>query len=276
LCISFAAFGQDNDTLYSFDTDCTAPLSLVFHNIGENALHSFAYNYGANWIASGLGTWAFIETGIDWKWRNIAYDNNWLSSSGLPFTYIGWGVPFAAPVILNIAGRIKNDADLQIAGLALAQAALLTAVLPAPVKASLGRSKPGIVTKSNNYHVRNPSADDFSGEFDWFNMNFVDGWPSGHTAQAFAAAAVLTELYKDSIVLKIAAYSYAVCMGLAVSVTTHWASEAAAGALIGFAAGKTVGRSFSGLLSGKNAAPPPAPLVSFYATSDTLGITFHF
>jgi membrane-associated phospholipid phosphatase len=88
---------------------------------------------------------------------------------------------------LNIAGRIKNDADLQIAGLALAQTAMLTAVLPMPIKASLGRSKPGIVTKSNNYHVRDPRTDDFSDEFDWFNLNFVDGWPSGHTAQAFAA-----------------------------------------------------------------------------------------
>jgi membrane-associated phospholipid phosphatase len=268
----YPLFGQDDGTHHDFDMERAVPLSIVFHNIGWNALHSFAYNYGANWIASGIGTWAFIETGIDWNWRNVAYDNDWLSSGGIPFTYIGWGVPFATPVILNLAGRIKKDTDLQIAGLALAQAALLTAVLPAPVKVSLGRSKPGIVTKSNNYHVRNPRRDDFSGEFDWFNMNFVVGGPSGHTAQAFAAAAVLTELYKDSLALKITAYSYAVCMGLAVSVTTHWASEAVAGTLIGFAIGKTVGSSFSRFMSGRKTAPP----VRFYATSDTLGIIVRF
>jgi hypothetical protein len=92
LSISYAAFGQDAP--YRFDTGRAVPLSLVFYNIGENALHSFAYNYGANWIASGVGTWAFIETGIDWQWRNSAYDNDCLSASGLPFTYIDWGVPF--------------------------------------------------------------------------------------------------------------------------------------------------------------------------------------
>jgi membrane-associated phospholipid phosphatase len=272
LCVSlYSLFSQDNGTQNDFDVERAVPLSLVVHNIGWNALNSFTYHYGTNWILSGIGTVAFIQTGLDWKWRNIAYNNDWLSSSGLPFTYIGWVVPFAAPVVLNIAGRIIRDNDLQIAGLALAQAALLTAVLPSPIKAGLGRSKPGIVTKSNNHHVRTDRSDDFSNEFDWFNMNFVDGWPSGHTAQAFAAAAVLTELYQDSLVLKIAAYSYAALMGLAVSVTTHWASEAVAGALIGYAIGKTVGASFSSLLSSKKTPP-----ISLYVTADTLGIVIRF
>jgi membrane-associated phospholipid phosphatase len=273
LCLSLCPlFGQDNETRHDSDMEGAVPLSLVFHDIGWNTLHSFSHNYGANWIASGIGTWAFIETGIDWKWRNIAYNNDWLSSAGIPFTYVGWVVPFATPVILNLAGRIKKDNDLQIAGLALAQAALLTAVLPTPIKASLGRSKPGIITKSNNYHVKNPRQDDFSGEFDWFNLNFIDGWPSGHTAQAFAAAAVLTELYEDSLALKIVAYSYAVCMGLAVSVTTHWASESVAGALIGLAIGKTVGLSFSRLSSGTETVSP----LGFYATPDSLGVILRF
>jgi membrane-associated phospholipid phosphatase len=260
--------------LFSEDlaVESPAPLSLAFHNIGWNALHSFAYNYGFNWIAGGVATVAFIETGLDWKWRNIAYNHNWLSSAGIPFTYIGWVVPFVTPVILNIAGRITHDSKLQIAGLALAQTALLTAVLPSPIKMILGRSKPGIVTKSNNHHVRSDRTDDFSGEFDWFNMNFVDGWPSGHTAQAFAAAAVLAELYRESLVLKIAAFSYAALMGAAVSVTTHWASEAVAGALIGYAIGKTVGKSFRRLLS--NTAKEPR--ISFYAGIHTAGVVLRF
>jgi membrane-associated phospholipid phosphatase len=273
LCLLFSEnLNEENEVQNDTAIESPAPLTLAFYNIGRNALHSFTHNYGLNWIAGGAITFAFIETGLDWKWRNIAYNNNWLSGAGIPFTYIGWIVPFAAPVILNIAGRIQHDSKLQITGLALAQAALLAAVLPSPIKVSLGRSKPGIVTKDNNYHVRTDRADDFSGEFDWFNLNFVDGWPSGHTAQAFAAAAVLAELYRDSPAMKIAAFSYAALMGLAVSVTTHWASEAVAGALIGYAVGKTVGRSFRRLLSGATAAAA----ASVYVTANPLGVVIRF
>jgi membrane-associated phospholipid phosphatase len=263
-------FSQNDKIQDDLNLESPIPVSLVFHDIGWNIFHSFTYNYGLNWIASGLETWLFIETGIDWKWRSIAYNNNWLSSGGVPFTYIGWIVPFVTPVALNIAGRIVKDDRLQIAGLALVQAALITAVLPLPIKASLGRSKPGIITKSNNYHTRNSRTDDFSGEFDWFNMNFIDGWPSGHTAHAFAAATVLAELYKDNLVLKVAVYSYAVCMGLGVSVTTHWVSEAVAGALIGYAVGKTVGGGFARLLSDKKTETR----FSFYAGINTIGVIF--
>jgi membrane-associated phospholipid phosphatase len=272
-CLLFSENLDDvNEGQHDTALESPAPLTLAFYNIGWNALHSFTHNYGLNWIAGGAATFAFIETGLDWEWRNVAYNTDWLSGAGIPFTYIGWVVPFATPVILNITGRVTHDRKLQITGLALAQTALLTAVLPSPVKMILGRSKPGIVTKDNNHHVRTDRADDFSGEFDWFNMNFVDGWPSGHTAQAFAAAAVLAELYNDSLALKIAAYSYAALMGLAVSVTTHWASEAVAGALIGYAIGKTVGRSFNRLLSDTTKEPQ----ISFYAGTNTMGVVLRF
>jgi hypothetical protein len=41
-----------------------------------------------NFIGAGLGTWAFIETDIDWEWRNIAYENTWLSNLGRPGLYV--------------------------------------------------------------------------------------------------------------------------------------------------------------------------------------------
>jgi hypothetical protein len=61
-------------------------------------------------------------------------------------------------------------------------------------------------------------------------------------------------------------------MGLAVSVTTHWASEAAAGELIGYAIGKTTGRSYRRLLSG--AAEDPR--ISFYAGINPWALFFGF
>jgi membrane-associated phospholipid phosphatase len=242
-------------------------VSAVFHNIGWNALHSVTYNYGLNFIGAGLGTWGFIETGADWKWRNIAYNNTRLAGAGIPPVYIGYLVPPLAPVALYISGRFVKDEKLQLTGLALAQSLVLTLGIQSALKMTTGRASPGIITGLD--HVQNPGTDDFSRKFNWFNMQFIIGWPSGHTANAFSAAATVAEIYHDNLALQIGAYTYAALMGLGVSVSVHWASEVFAGALIGCAIGKTVGRSFRALLEHTEKDKP----VAFYMTPHTVGVT---
>jgi membrane-associated phospholipid phosphatase len=243
----------------------TPPIKLIFHNIGWNALNSVIYNYGANFVGAGLGTWLFIETEADWKWRNIVYDNTWLSTCGRPGLYIGYVVPVITPVITYTIGRVINDEKLQIAGLALVQSLLLTVAIQTPLKMITGRTLPGIVAEFD--HTRNSRTDNFSGEFNWFNNDFIGGWPSGHTANAFAAAAAISEIYKDNLWLKIGVYSYAAFIGFGVTLDVHWASEALAGALIGYAVGKTVGKNFSQLLEKRD----EKTRVSFYFTPNTAG-----
>ncbi|MDR1862797.1 MAG: phosphatase PAP2 family protein [Treponema sp.] len=91
---------------------------------------------------------------------------------------------------------------------------------------------------------------DFSGDFafGFMERGVFSGWPSSHTVVVFAMAATLAELYPKNIALKIAVYSYAACTGLAMSLFAHWASDAAAGALIGYGIGKSVGKSYKTLL----------------------------
>ncbi|MDR1443320.1 MAG: phosphatase PAP2 family protein [Treponema sp.] len=265
----FLFFGQYAEK-YEFD-DITPPppppIGLVFHNIGRNALNSVVYNYGLNLAAAGLETWAFIETGTDWKWRNIVYDNTHLSNIGRPGLYIGYIVPAIAPVMTYAIGRFTKNEKLQITGLALVQSLILTLSIQTPLKMITGRVLPGIVTELD--HTRNSESDDFSGEFNWFNNNFVGGWPSGHTANAFAAAATISEIYKDNVLLKISVYAYAALIGFEVTLDVHWASEAIAGALIGYAVGKTVGESFSQILEKGNKRNN----ISLYFSPRELGIT---
>ncbi|MDR1248887.1 MAG: phosphatase PAP2 family protein [Treponema sp.] len=245
-------------------------VTLVFHDIGRNLLGAVTYNYGVNFIGAGLGTWAFIETGTDWKWRNIAYDNPWMSTCGRPGLYLGYIVPGLTPIALYAAGRFADDKKLLITGLALAQSLLLTLTIQTPLKMITGRALPGIVDELD--HKRNPSTDDFSGEFNWFNNNFIAGWPSGHTANAFAAAATISELYKDNFWLKLGVYSYATLIGVGIAMDVHWASEVWAGALIGYAVGKTVGKSFNQLLEKKDSDHR----VSLYAAPNALGVVISF
>ncbi|MDR0538994.1 MAG: phosphatase PAP2 family protein, partial [Spirochaetaceae bacterium] len=228
---------------------------------------SLAYNYGLNFISAGLETWGFIETGIDWRWRNTVYDTTWLPNCAQPGLYIGYIIPALAPAAVYTTGRLVNNEKLQIAGLALMQSLMLTLAIQTPLKMITGRYTPGLITELD--HDRNPYKDNFSGKFNWFNGNFIAGWPSGHTANAFAAAATLAEIYKDNVWLKVGVYSYAALIGFGVTLNVHWASDALAGALIGYAVGKTVGKSFSKLLDKEDA---DNNAVSLYITPNALQI----
>jgi membrane-associated phospholipid phosphatase len=257
-----------NANLYS--EDAPVPLSTIFHDIGENALHSFTYNYGLNFIGAGLGTWAFIGTGIDWQWNRLAYNNSVYINAGLPALYIGYLIPAVTPLTLYMTGRISQNAKLQITSMALTQSLMLTLGIQTVLKITTGRALPGLVNQLDQR--RSARVNNFCDEFHWFNMNAIAGWPSGHTANAFAAAAAVAEIYKDNTPLKIAVYSYATLIGVGISLTAHWASDVLAGALIGFAIGKTVGRSFSHLL----AAEHNENKLSFYITPDSVGVRRRF
>ncbi|MDR0814957.1 MAG: phosphatase PAP2 family protein [Bacteroidales bacterium] len=246
------------------------PLSTIFHDIGGNALHSLVFNYGANFAAAGLGTWLFVESGLDWQWNRLAYDNEWIANIGLPTLYIGYVVPAAGPIALYVTGRFIKDEKLQIAGLALTQTAMLSGATFSLLKMLTGRALPGIVTELD--HTRSYRTDDFSREFDGPNWNFHGGWPGGHIMTALSAATAIAEIYSDKLWLKIGVYSYAVLIGLGTSVNVHWASDVVAGALIGYAIGKTTGKSFNQLLKPST----QDNRASFFITAQPLGILVRF
>jgi len=264
LFLCFCTFAEENNN------NSPPSLSIIFHNIGWNTLNSFAYNYGMNFIGAGLGTWAFIETDIDWEWRNIAYNNKWLSSLGRPGLYVGYIAPVLTPIITYTLGRFKYDEKLQITGMALVQTLMLSLAIQTPLKMITGRALPGIVTELD--HTRNPRTENFSNEFSWFNMNPIGGWPSAHTLYSFAAAAAISKIYNENIWLKVGVFSYAALIGFGVTLDVHWASDALAGALIGYAIGSSVGKSFKDLLENKSNKNPPENNVSFYFYPNNIGI----
>jgi membrane-associated phospholipid phosphatase len=258
------AFGQDQ-------TDETksgiVPLTMLFNNIGWNVLHSFTYNYGLNFIGAGLGSWAVIGSGLDWKWNRLAYNNDWMPMIGGNANYVGYVVPALTPLTLYFTGLFKKDEKLQITGMALTQSLMLTMLIQTPFKIATGRTWPGIVDGWDSpYSKRSDRTDDYSGEFNWFDLDAVGGWPSGHTANAFSAAATIAQIYHDNTLLKAAVYTYASLIGLGMSVYDHWASDVMAGALIGFAIGTTVGKSYRNFTDEKENA------LTFYATPNSLGV----
>jgi membrane-associated phospholipid phosphatase len=244
------------------------PLSLMFHEIGWNTLHSLTHNYGLNYAVAALGTYGLIESGIDWKWNRMTYNNKALVYSGYPAMAIGIAVPFLAPITIYAAGINRGDTKLQTLGLALEQTALVTTVIHGAMKAVTGRRSPGLTN-------HDPQQTDFSNDFafGFFERGVINGWPSGHTSNAVAAAAVIAEMYPDNTALKIASYGYAACIGIGMSLCGHWMSDVLSGALLGFATGKTIGKSFSKRY--QDGASPRVEAYSWYVTPDSIGIILH-
>jgi membrane-associated phospholipid phosphatase len=241
------------------------PSPHIFHNIGWNLLNSFTYNYGLNFIGAGVGTWAMIETGLDWKWRNTIFDNPNIPDIGSVVMSTGGVVPIITPVAFYLSGKLLNYEKPIIAASALTQTLILTMAIQTPLKMITGRRVPGL---GHDFDESISGEADFSGEFNWFNMDYFNGWPSGHTANAFSAAAALSEIYYDNIWVKIAAYTYASFVGFGVTFHAHWVSEAVAGALIGYAIGKTVGKSYRKFLDNDERDNK----ISFFCTPYSVGL----
>jgi len=68
-----------------------------------------------------------------------------------------------------------------------------------------------------------------------------DAFPSGHTISIFGTATVISEMYKDTVIVPIISYSLATLCGLSrVTEDTHWLSDVFLGAVLGYAIGKYV------------------------------------
>jgi len=213
----------------------------IFDGIFINSGKTFIFNHGFNSALMIGGTYALVQTGGDWKFRQFAYDNDWVPNAGAPAVMTGGIGPVLVPLSLYGIGRFNEDSKMQTAGVALMQATIISTALTTGIKALTSRREPHIWGDD-----RQPRAKDFSDDwkFGFFERVPFDGWPSGHTSAAWAMAATLTEFYPDNIPLAIGLYGYATYMAVGVSTNIHWLSDGWAGALFGYAVGKTVSRHF--------------------------------
>jgi membrane-associated phospholipid phosphatase len=201
-------------------------------------------NYGANHVVAAAASYGIIKSGIDWKWYTFAQKNPGVSNTGFVSVAVGGMAPAIVPLGLYAYGRLDQKLKLQITALALGQAALISVGIASGYKALTGRRPP-----DDHYGGGKDFSNDF--KFGFLRRGAYEGWPSSHTANAFAMATTVTELYPENTFLKIASFTYASLIGLGVSTNIHWFSDAVAGALIGYGVGKTVGSDFNALNGGR-------------------------
>jgi membrane-associated phospholipid phosphatase len=240
------------------------PITTVLYGMDRNMIGSFSYHYGLNYIVGIAATYGLVEGGIDRRWRQNAVEHSWISNTGRIAVTSGPIISVTVPLGLYLYGRSQKDADLQLTGLALGQAAINAAVITSVLKAFTGRKGPQNKTAQNDY------SNGF--RFGFLRGGIYQGWPSSHTAAAFAMATTLIELYPDNLALKIGGLTYAACIGAGVSTNIHWLSDVVAGGLIGYAIGTVVGNDFKNLLTHTNTEKP----YGFYFTPTGLMFVYNF
>jgi membrane-associated phospholipid phosphatase len=236
MLLRLLSFGNENTKETSL-----IPITTVFYGMGRHVVGSFTSNYGFNYFAGAAITYGLVESGVDWRWYRNSKDHPWITNTGRIAVVTGPIVSVAVPLGLYIYGRSERDMEMQITGLALGQAAIDAAVITSVLKAFTGRPGPQHNLRSNDY------SNEF--RFGFLRGGIYQGWPSSHTAAAFAMATTLIGLYPDNSAIKICGLTYATLIGVGVSTNIHWFSDVVAGGLIGYAIGTIVGNDYRNLLN---------------------------
>lgn len=188
-------------------------------------------------ILLAVGSAIFLMfSGIDWWWARLSWRYLFLQYVGIPSVFIGMILPVALPLYFYLTR--KNQPGNGVLATVSFRAFLWAWGLSTFLKAFTNRV------------AREPFEDlgttDFSQQFRFGFLqgnnlweSLIEGFPSGHTMTAFAMSfAILPFLTSNRS--KVWAIVYAVYIGLGVSVTVHWLSDAVTGALIGYMIGDFV------------------------------------
>jgi membrane-associated phospholipid phosphatase len=213
----------------------------LFYRLPRNVITIFT---GRNllWHASAIVlTVVVVTTGGDWAYYRWTR-SELLFRLALPALGLGMFMPVFGSLLILISGWAAKNRRLMTTAWALGQAALLAYMVTSCYKAVTGRRPPPFHGRWQNIASAMDTSHGF--RFGFLKGGIFWGWPSGHTTVAFSMALCLINLYPRNKIVMFCALLYAFYIGLSVSVTIHWFSEFAAGALIGSVIGKTVGQSF--------------------------------
>ena len=206
-------------------------MKYFFYSLPRNILATFR---GSNllWnIAAIALTYLFVANGLDWYYFSHTRGAV-LAPLFFPAVILGAVLPILLPLFLLIDGR-KSRARI---GWMLAQAALIGSIVSSLYKALTGRMQPNVYDTVNNIST--------SFDFGFLNHGIFWGWPSSHTTIAFAMVFALIHLFPKNKIFVAFSLLYALYIGIGVSLSIHWLSDFAAGAIMGTLIGITVGKSF--------------------------------
>ncbi|MGH7940753.1 MAG: phosphatase PAP2 family protein, partial [Limisphaerales bacterium] len=210
-------------------------MSEFLLSLPRNIMGSFmGWRICYHFVAIAL-TFVLVTSGFDWAYFRCTR-NPELRMWMFPAVVVGQGLPMMLPLFLLLIGAVLPHRKTVRAAWAIGQAALIAWFISSCYKALTGRNPPPHGLGTDTSHLF---------RFGFLRHGIFWGWPSSHTAVAFAMAFTVLRLFPQKYWLRAAAVLYALYIGAGVSMTIHWFSDFVAGALIGTAIGTTVGKDFS-------------------------------
>lgn len=201
----------------------------------------FAPRYLVWHAAAIVLTYLSVASGFDWYYFTHTRFSN-LFALTMPAAILGFFLPIVVPIVVYYWGEWRGSRHLMRTGVAVAQAEMVGYAVTVIYKTFTGRTQPDflpqttLVDTSHGFHLG------FLQNGSFFDYGLFWGWPSSHTTLAFAAAAAIICMYPKNRALAAVAALYALYIGLGVSVSVHWFSEFAAGAILGTLIGVVVAR----------------------------------
>lgn len=227
-------FTTENKNCLDFET-----MKRLFYNIGNNIMRSFQGRNLLWHFVAVAATYMFVVSDFDWEYFQF-FQGTQIYYFMFSAAAIGGIMPFITPVGMLIIGKARKSANLVNAAFAVGQAAILGSFISSLYKTFTGRLHPSI-TQISNIDISHTF------QFGFLRGGIFWGWPSSHTTIAFAMVATIWALYPKNKLLKVLTILYAFYIGIGVSMTIHWFSDFAAGAIIGAVIGTVVGNSFKKL-----------------------------
>jgi len=220
--------GPERDDIRHFAGDIWGVWTGPAHTNARDILPTL----GAAGVVALIGT----KDSVVWKWMND--HPNTLVMRALRPIREEWRVPlyelgsgqYILPMagILYTTGRLTKNADLRDAGLGCAAGHLSSAGLRDVIYALVSRARPRITPEP--YHIALP------GTKNWDMHSFL----SGHIANSMSCASFLGHRFSLGAAEPLP-YMYSAAIGLGrMADGRHWFSDTMAGALMGFAIGRTV------------------------------------
>ncbi len=209
-------------------------MKLFFSTLPRNVIGCFKGRMILWHILAIAVTFILVASGLDWLYFRSTR-NPTLREWMFPAAPIGALVPILLPFILLALGSLSRSTRTCLAAWAVIQAELIGLIISMAYKSATGRPPPPHDLGADMSHVF---------RFGFLRGGFWWGWPSSHTTVAFAMAVTLFTLFPKQKWLGWVAIGYALYIGVGVSMTIHWLSDFAAGAIIGTVIGAVVGRSF--------------------------------
>ncbi len=188
-------------------------------------------------------TAALVLSGADWAYF-VATRGTWLATIGFLAASVGFFIPVILPLAMLYGSVVKHSQKTRQSAYALIYAAILGLGISSFYKVFTGRTglPHALGGGFGNFSTVVDTSHMF--RFGFYRGGAFQGWPSSHTAVAFAMSFALVTMYPKNRLVQVLAIAYALFIGIGVSVSIHWLSDFIAGAILGTIIGVSVGKTF--------------------------------